>query len=220
MTFHIYLIRHGQSANNALPEPQRVEDPGLTKVGELQAAALAARLQDEKVTHLLTSGFLRAVATTQPLAKTLNVAPVIWTGLHEVGGCYAGHEPDKEVGRPGMNRKTLSNLFPEFKLPNDLDDQGWWKSQPYEDWTRAKHRAQAQVERLVNEFAGTNANVALVIHADFKALMLESLLPTSHEQFVPAGLLNTGVTLLRHDGEQFEMLSFNNPDHLGGLKTS
>ena len=33
----LYLIRHAQSQNNALPEEQRVEDPGLTELGNQQA---------------------------------------------------------------------------------------------------------------------------------------------------------------------------------------
>ena len=214
MSFHLYLIRHGESANNALPESQRVEDPGLTQEGERQAKALAERFHGERVSHLLTSGFLRAVQTTRPLAQKLNLRPVIWTDLHEVGGCYAGYEVGKEEGRPGMNRRKLSTQFPEFHLPDDIDEQGWWRSQPYENSTQAKQRSDAQAKRLVSEFAGTKASVACVIHADFKALMIESLLSNRSSEFAPADLQNTGVTLLSYENRRFEMLDFNNVDHL------
>ena len=36
----VHLIRHGQSANNALPEYQRIEDPALTPMGREQAERL------------------------------------------------------------------------------------------------------------------------------------------------------------------------------------
>ena len=44
--FHLYLVRHGESANNALPNHQRVADPSLTELGQKQAHNLAAHYSD------------------------------------------------------------------------------------------------------------------------------------------------------------------------------
>jgi 2,3-bisphosphoglycerate-dependent phosphoglycerate mutase len=41
----LLLVRHAQSANNALPTELRVHDPGLTETGNLQAEHLADWLQ-------------------------------------------------------------------------------------------------------------------------------------------------------------------------------
>ena len=38
----LYLIRHAQSENNARPEHERVEDPGLTELGARQIDHLVA----------------------------------------------------------------------------------------------------------------------------------------------------------------------------------
>lgn len=214
MTFHLHLIRHGQSANNALPESQRVEDPRLTEEGVRQAESLASSYRSGRITHLLTSGFLRAIETTLPLAEVLKLRPKIWIGLHEVGGCYAGYEPGQEVGRPGMNRETLAAEYSDFELPDELDERGWWRSKAYESWEDARLRAQAQVARLMSEFSATNAQVACVIHADFKALMLETLVPAMFSELSPADLKNTGVTILKCASDKSEVVQFNRTEHL------
>lgn len=214
MSFQLQLIRHGQSANNALPESRRIEDPGLTEEGVRQAGALAKRLAGGTITHLLTSGFLRAVQTTRPLAAELSIRPAIWLELHEVGGCYAGYEPGKEVGRPGMNRDQLATHYPEFDLPEELDDHGWWGSKPYETWEQGRLRAEQQVQRLVGTFNETNADVACVIHADFKSLLLEAMVPERSSDFAPIDLKNTGVTVLRYVSPKFEVLRLNDTEHL------
>jgi len=57
----LYLVRHAQSQNNALPERLRVADPDLTDLGHQQAARLAERVRSLKLTRLLTSPFRRAL---------------------------------------------------------------------------------------------------------------------------------------------------------------
>lgn len=212
-SFHLYLIRHAQSANNALPESQRVHDPPITQQGERQVESLAERFRGETITHCLTSGFLRAVQTMRPVAKAVGKRPAIWTELHEVGGCFSGYQHGKLEGRPGMNRATLSTDFPDFDLPDDICDKGWWKSKPYEDYADARLRAEAQSKRLLEEFRGTGACVACVIHADFKAMMLESLL--GDQISVSAiDLMNTGVSKLLCAGETVEAIELNDASHL------
>ena len=211
--FELTLIRHAQSANNALPESQRVDDPSLTETGEQQVKRLAERFRDQQITHCLTSGFLRAILTMRPLAQTVDVRPTIWTDLHEVGGCFAGFERGKLEGRPGMNRETLSNEFPEFELPDDIDELGWWKSKPYEDYSAAQRRAETQAQRLLNEFRGSDAKVACVIHADFKALMLAALLKDTIA-VSSLDLFNTGVTVLKCSEDKIVPVDVNDVAHL------
>lgn len=212
--FHLYLIRHGQSANNALPESERVEDPGLTTIGVEQARRLADRFRDEPITHLLTSGFLRAVETMLPLSQAVDPNPEIWTDLHEVGGCFAGYEYGKLEGRPGMNRQTLSDRYPDYTLPDDIDHAGWWKSRPFEQFEDARRRAEQQSQRILQTFHGTSARVACVIHADFKALLLEALLQHEYGPYASADLVNAGVTRLVCRTDKVSVEEFNDSSHL------
>lgn len=213
-SFDLYLIRHAQSANNAVPDSQRVEDPGLTTIGHEQKNHLANRFREVEVTHLLTSGFLRAVETMRPVADVLGIAPTIWTDLHEVGGCFAGWNADNTEGKPGMNRDTLASQFSEFELPDDIDEDGWWKSKPRETYQQAQLRAAQQSKRLLEHFAGSQATVACVIHADLKALMLECLLQDNYQPYAYEDLVNTGVSLLKCTESGVSAVSVNDASHL------
>ena len=219
--FQLYLIRHAQSANNALPEAQRIEDPGITSLGVQQAELLAERLEQIPFTHVFTSGFRRALETTRPLAKRIAIQPSIRTEIHEVGGCYRGYIPGQLHGRPGMNREALSREFPGFVIPADIDVSGWWKSQPYETHWQATSRAQQQAARLRDEFCGTSAVVGCIIHADFKDLMLAEILGEVYREHAMADLKNTGVTRIDFRGSTPEVVWFNDTSHLGDeLKSS
>ncbi len=71
----LLLIRHAQSANNALPEHLRVEDPALTALGHRQAQALAVWLSTCSVNVLVASPFRRALETVEYLRRELVVVP-------------------------------------------------------------------------------------------------------------------------------------------------
>lgn len=188
----LYLIRHAQSANNALPEPERVPDPGITELGIRQALALGDRLRDARIDVLLTSAFRRALQTTRAVSASRSQEPEIWTDLFEQGGCYDGHEEGKLRGAPGMNRAEISADFPGFKIPEDIGDEGWWRSRTYETWDEAIQRGKRQVARLIREFGDTDQCIACVIHADIKSMMVDELLGQSLQ--LANRLRNTGVS--------------------------
>ena len=216
----LYLIRHAQSQNNARPESERIEDPGITEVGQRQARLLADRFAGQGVTHLLTSAFRRALQTTRPLANSLGLTPRIWTELHERGGCYRGYQPGQQEGRPGLTRRELQRDFPEFEIPSDIDQHGWWKSRPHETFAQAWSRAGRQVDRLFAEFAGTDAEVACVIHADFKELMLRRILEEKFDHHLGASLLNVSVSHFRFEGRQPQLVALCDVTHVpDGLRT-
>lgn len=63
---HIYLVRHCQAAGQAADAP-------LTEEGVRQAERLADFLQDKGIRHIVSSPFLRAVSSIQPLAERLGL---------------------------------------------------------------------------------------------------------------------------------------------------
>ncbi|MCA9175655.1 MAG: histidine phosphatase family protein [Planctomycetales bacterium] len=210
----LLLIRHAQSANNALPEHRRVEDPGITDLGQRQAAALAAAFGGWQVDHLITSAFRRALMTTHAIYSAGQApTPVVWTELHESGGCYAGHEPGRMVGRPGMNAREIASHFPGFRISGEIPDTGWWSSRPWETDEQARDRARGQARRLSTSFAAAE-RVACVIHADFKAMLLAELLGDAWRDWQHVSLCNTGVTRLHCESSGARVLAFNNLDHL------
>jgi 2,3-bisphosphoglycerate-dependent phosphoglycerate mutase len=106
----LVLVRH------ALPE--RVEgavdgaDPGLTALGEEQAARLVAAIPAADA--LYTSPMARARATAAPLAAALDLAPVVLDDLREYDADAPYYVPVHELERhsPEEWRRMRAGLLP------------------------------------------------------------------------------------------------------------
>jgi 2,3-bisphosphoglycerate-dependent phosphoglycerate mutase len=171
----LYLIRHAQSANNARPEEERVEDPPLTDLGHEQARHLGQWLVGQQVRRLITSPFLRTLQTADHIRRATGLTPEVRVPLHEQGGCYAGYAAIGMVGRPGMTRLQIEQRFPGFRLASDMDGRGWWDSRPHETRAAARRRAAELLRQTCAEFVGTANRVAYVTHADITQRLVEHL---------------------------------------------
>ena len=205
----LYLIRHAQSQNNALPESQRVEDPGITELGHQQSRHLAKRVGELGLTKLFTSPFRRTLQTTSPIFEATKLTPNVRVALHEQGGCYIGHTPENMAGRPGMSRLEIEREFPGYAVSADIDDQGWWTSELYESQESARHRATGLFQRTLDEFSGTDERVAFVMHADIELLFLQQF----HSEWldVPS---NTSVTTIQITAGDCRLEDYNCVRHL------
>lgn len=212
----LFLIRHAQSANNARPEEQRVEDPAITELGHRQAAALAQWLEAAKLTRLMSSPFRRSLETTEHIRRRVGLQPEIWVDLHEQGGCYRGYQPERYEGRPGMTHGEIAAEFPDYVLDPQIDDAGWWKSRPYESQESARLRARRLMERTVALFGGTQETVAYVMHADFKRQVLMELFAATHAGSGdwPDCIYNTAVTTIHIRSSSFLLDQYNSIGHL------
>ena len=212
--FNLYLVRHGESANNALPDHQRVPDPELTSLGCRQALQLASHYRDfDHINYVLASPFRRTLQTTQPLLEARGDRAVIWAELYEVGGCFGGYETGKLTGQSGMTDTEIRNEFPEFDIPDSIDSSGWYKCQPFETWEMAIPRARAQAKKLRDTFEGTDNVVFCFIHADFKQLLLQHLVPEQKE-YHAGGISNSSVTHINFNNHCGHVVDYCNTDHL------
>ncbi|MFE5035801.1 histidine phosphatase family protein [Streptomyces sp. NPDC056683] len=81
----LLLIRHGQTPTNVgFLLDTAVPGPGLTALGEQQAAALPGALADEDIEALYVSTLTRTQLTAAPLAAARGLAPVVRDGIREV----------------------------------------------------------------------------------------------------------------------------------------
>ena len=204
----LYLIRHGQSANNALylKSPEEFEnlrshDPQLTETGQQQAAAIAQFLSKEQpddafeFTHLYVSPMIRAMDTAKPIAETLGLAPEIWVDIHEVGGLFLA-DGNGNKGFPGMNRKYIQDCYPNYKIAEEIQENGWWnpahgKESPGQFLARA-----VRVALAMKEHASAKDRIILVSHAAFLDHVVKALLNQIplHSDTMFYNHYNTGVT--------------------------
>ena len=204
----LFLIRHAQSQNNALPEAQRVEDPPITEIGHQQAERLAAVLPELELTHLITSPFRRTLQTTEHLRQATNLVPHVRPELHELGGCMRGPSVAEMVGAPGMNREEILAEFIDYQVCESIDGSGWWGGKPYELLAEAQLRAEKLLTRTREEFGETDARVAYVMHADFKRIFLEQF------SIVRQTPWNASLTHVSITPDEVRVEDYNNIDHL------
>ncbi|MEU2616685.1 histidine phosphatase family protein [Streptomyces sp. NPDC007157] len=81
----LLLIRHGQTPTNVdFLLDTGVPGPGLTALGERQAAALPEALAGEDIEVLYVSTLTRTQLTAAPLAAARGLAPIVRDGIREV----------------------------------------------------------------------------------------------------------------------------------------
>lgn len=113
----IILVRHAQP--RWAERDAAVVDPGLTELGQRQAAALARRARTwEGIDEVVVSTARRAQETSKPLAEALDLAPASDDWLHEIRmpESWEG-TPSEEVGRVLMQSRS-----------RPLED--WWEGLP------------------------------------------------------------------------------------------
>ena len=210
-TPRLFVIRHAQSANNALPVQERVSDPGLTPLGHLQAMQLACRFRAIPLQAIYCSAFLRSLETTRYLAAAQGLLPHVQWDLFEQGGCYAGFEEGAYLPQPGLGYSAIQLMYPGWRIDPRIAEEDWWARHPYESWTEAKQRAADLAHWLETLTHNLSGDIALVIHADFKSLLLTALLDDFTATMEP---WNTSVTSLVRKEAGWEMEQFNATDHL------
>ncbi|EPD67471.1 MULTISPECIES: histidine phosphatase family protein [Streptomyces] len=81
----LLLVRHGQTPSNVeFLLDTAVPGPGLTALGERQAAALPEALADEDIEALYVSTLVRTQLTAAPLAAARGLDPVVRDGIREI----------------------------------------------------------------------------------------------------------------------------------------
>ena len=224
----LYIIRHAQSTNNALPAEvelrDRVCDPLLTGLGYRQAERVAEHLATGHdgwseaasadpeaggspcaarygITHLVCSPMKRTLLTAQPISRALDLRPEIWLDIHEHGGIYLDHgEPTGRVGYPGITRPEVLARFPGYRAPEALTDQGWWRD-GFEEWETCLLRA-GDVARRLRGMHTEDSGIAMVTHGGFASALIMALVGTPPEARVHFSHHNTGISLVhfRPDG--------------------
>ena len=213
----LYLIRHAESANNARPTYERVEDPDITAIGRLQAAHLAQWLTTLKVDAFVTSPFRRTLQTAAVVLDVTAHRLDVWHNVFERGGCYRGYDKATLAGAMGMGRADILRMLgchsERCLLDETILDTGWWGGKDRESNDQARIRAAEVCQRLVDCYREGQV-VVLLIHADLKRLMLAEMLQ-GHVNVNKLGpLRNVGITKVNRVDGQWQLDYFNSVTHL------
>ncbi len=231
----LFIIRHAQSTNNALPdETNRVVDPPLTELGLRQAERVAKHLTNGYdhetraiegqptdapvnamgIARLYCSAMMRALQTAQIIGRALGLRPHVWVDVHEEGGMWLNHwEPEGIRGYPGMTQAEITERFPECVLPEEITATGWWRH-GREEWNPFLERA-ARVAASLKQQATNDERIAIVTHGGFGAYLLRALVGAPMDANVFFHHDNTGVTRVRFRADGRVSIRYQNRvDHL------
>jgi broad specificity phosphatase PhoE len=162
-TTRLYLIRHGATSLSAEDRFSGGTEVDLSDEGRWQAACLARRLADDRITAFYCSPMRRTVETASIIAEPFHLTPVPREGLREI------HHGRWET----MSRADVERLYP--------GEYTSWQEDPFifapeggESGLSVMARALPVVREIVLRHSGET--VAVVSHKATIRLILSSLL--------------------------------------------
>ena len=199
----LLLIRHGESraasADHPFPMTDGRGDPELHPNGQRQAEALGVHLMTHPIEALYVTSLRRTHETAAPLARALNITPVVEPALREVslgeweGGLFRvkAHERDPVYMRMQAERRW--DVIPGAESYTDLN---------------------ARVLPALESIVRTHMNqlVALVLHGGIIGHILERATGAAPMSF--AGADNGSISRLVWTPERWILRSFNDTAHL------
>ncbi|MFT5505498.1 MAG: 2,3-bisphosphoglycerate-dependent phosphoglycerate mutase [Gammaproteobacteria bacterium] len=238
----LYLIRHAQSANNAIWDGDefgsgRTPDPEITEIGQQQAAVLAEHLADPHteprrhpdesidqthfgLSHVYCSLMTRSICTADAIAKACGLNCEALPDVYEKYGIFDVGEEGKLIGQSGPDRNYFETRFPDLKLPTEMNNEGWW-SRPAEDEGGFLDRMKGVVSSFRSRLASSNETIALVAHGDFIDQFLNELMgvprhnPNYREAWVANwSFHNTSISRIDFVKDSHTIVYTNRIDHL------
>jgi len=236
----LYLIRHGQSTNNALElESERTYDPQLTALGHQQAAYLATfateaahrdpwinhetgfsrseARQGLDLTHLYVSPMHRTLQTASPLARALGMKPIIRYDIYEHGGIYL-EQDGVVIPHPGRSLAQVAEEFPDYVPGDGHREDGWYDIRNgQESYPQACARAITLVMELRTRAVGEDreARIGIVTHGTFMDIVLKAFFGMLPTRVMYHMHYNTAITRLDFmDKDRLLLRYVNRVDHL------
>ncbi|NKB77502.1 MAG: hypothetical protein GKR96_10790 [Gammaproteobacteria bacterium] len=238
----LYLIRHAESANNALLSSDesnngRTPDPEITDVGHAQSEKLGQFLatsgneprqhprRDTKsfdfgISHLYCSLMTRSILTANYIAQSCHIVLKARDDIFERKGLYEVDATGNATGVAGPGRSYFENRFPALILPQWVDEKGWW-NRPLETDAQFIQRAEISLRSIIEEHQHTDENVAIVVHGDYIDQCINSLFsiprkPQNYSSHWEANWVshNTSISRIDIENRSSNIVYLNRIDHL------
>jgi probable phosphoglycerate mutase len=189
-TTTLYLVRHGAAAYD-----DESADPGLSPLGELQAAAVSRRLSamdlDPAPDAVLHSSRRRAAET----ATVITASHLAWV-------CRQSDDLEDRTPIP-TDWSTLSDRAQDFlrAVPADERDEGG-------------HRLDAALATVL-DVTGRDRNVVAITHAFVIAWFVRAVLGAPEVAWMDLPVANGSLTIIRRSGDRTpQLIAFNDTGHL------
>jgi len=137
---NVFLVRHAESVANA---GGRTTDPAnipLSPAGQSQATAFAEQVKKEP-TRIISSSFLRAIQTAQPLAEKYGIYIEVWPELRE----FNYLDPKK------FENTTWEDRLPARKAYYDRDDIDYDEgegTESFREFVKRVNKVVSQIKKL------------------------------------------------------------------------
>ena len=205
----IILIRHGETAWNAIKKLQGHRDIPLNAVGTLQAKALAAALRHEKLDAIISSDLQRALQTAGEIARLQGLSTHVDAGLRE--RCFGGFE--------GMLYSELPLRFPseytiwrardpDANFPPSVTDVGYIG----ESIRQFHQRCMTTIAHYANQYEGKK--IAFVAHGGVLecAYRAAKNLPLNAEREIT--IYNASINRFSFAGDVIKLIQWGDVSHL------
>lgn len=196
----ILLIRHGQSEADLINVHEGRADYPLTDLGREQARRLACRLNEHCPPDIIWT-------------STLKMASETATILADEVGCMLMKEPGlMEYNNgvlAGMHREVAANKYPlplGGRKPHE-------KLQNGESELEFRMRTEIAFSKILSESYAV-ARIAIVSHGETISNLLKSFMQLPVTANVSFYTGDTGMHLLRKNGDKCILISLNNTEHL------
>lgn len=195
----IYLIRHGESLDNAgIPYKRTPEGSPLTERGRQQAHEVAARLADIPADAVIASDLIRARQTAEIIALDRHLEVRIIPELQERSiGIYGGRADLHEA-------EEFRDQFAAYHAGTVDEKMRWKLGDEWESLHDAQRRFVGALEHIVAEYRGRT--VIIVAHG---TVMRTFLMYAEYGAFDDLGedaVANTGYAVIETDGRYWKVL--------------
>lgn len=207
----ILLIRHGETAWNAVKRLQGHLDIPLNAEGERQAAALGQALLDEPLDAIISSDLQRARQTAEAIAAPRGMTVQTERGLRE--RCYGAFE--------GLLYADIQRHYPEAHAAwqaRDIDARFPAGVNAAETMREFSQRVIGTITRLVNE--NKYRKVALVAHGGVLECAYRAAHGMDFARKRDFDIFNASINRFRWDGHALQLLHWGDVRHLEMLEAA
>jgi broad specificity phosphatase PhoE len=204
----IYLVRHGQSLNNAGDTSSH--NVPLTQPGHEQIRLAADALAAYRFQALYCSPLERALQSAAIIHSRSNLAPYVRPFFSEVGFSW---------GEPNATREQLQAAYPFAVLDPAITSNGWAPA-VHETEEEAYERAGEVIRWLSERHPGPDARILVVSHGRFGAILMGYVVASRPCGYARFSQNNGAISRVDITDEVWKLRFLNSTAHLpDGLLT-